>query len=93
MCNLPADVQANFEKGGFTVSLLGRPGHSISIDEAHEMCINRECKEFISRPSAGSINRTSLFLPIWAEAMNNIEKQLFPERKGDTVKAITSSVC
>jgi len=46
--------------------------------------------EFISRPSAESINRTSLFLPIWAEAMNNIEKQLFPERKDDTVKAITS---
>lgn len=90
MCNLPADVRANFEKGGFTVSLLGRPGHSIGIDEAHEMCINRECKEYVSRTSTETINRTSLFLPIRAEAIDNIEKQLFLKQKGDSFKAITS---
>lgn len=51
MFNLPEDVLANLEKGGFTVSLLGRPGHSVGVDEAHEMCVNRESKEFITRPS------------------------------------------
>ena len=54
------------------------------------MCINCECKEYVSRPSAETINRTSLFLPIRAEAINNIEKQLFPKQKGDSIKAITS---
>ncbi|XP_064384664.1 uncharacterized protein LOC135333611 [Halichondria panicea] len=83
MYNLPGDVRANLEKGGFTVSLLGRPGHSIGIDEAHEMCINRECKEFVSRPSAETITRISLFLPIRAEAMKNIEQQLFKKQKID----------
>jgi len=60
MCNLPADVRANFEKGGFTVSLLGRPGHSIGIDEAHKMCINRECKESISVMKSCTILKLSL---------------------------------
>ena len=90
MLNLPQNILANLEKGGFTVSLLGRPGHSVGIDEAHEMCVNRECKEFISRPSADTIHRTSLFLPIRSKAMHNIEEQIFPERKSEIVKPITS---
>ena len=89
MFNLPEDVLANLEKG-FTVSLLGRPGHSVGIDEAHEMCINRECKEYITRPLAETMNRTSVFLPIRAEAMNNIEQQMCLKRKSDTIKPITS---
>ena len=45
------------------------------------MCINKECKEFITRPSADYINRTALFLPVRAKAMKHIEMQLFPEIK------------
>ena len=88
--NLPKDVLANLEKGGFTVSLLGRPGHSVGVDEAHEMCVNRECKEFITHPSSDNISRTSLFLPIRSRAMNNLEEHLFPERNKESVKTITS---
>ena len=54
------------------------------------MCINRECKEFITKPSADYINQTALFLPIRASAMKNIENQLFPERKNTSFKPITT---
>lgn len=51
MLTIPAEVLAHLKQGGFTVSILGRPCHSVGIDEAHEMCINRECKDFTTRPS------------------------------------------
>ena len=57
------------------MSIRGRAGHSVGIDEAHEICINKECKECITRPSADYINYTPMFLPIRAKAMKNIEKQ------------------
>ena len=64
MLTIPKEVLSNLQQGRFTVSILGRPCHSIAIDEAHEMCINQECKEFVTRPSADYINRIVLFLPL-----------------------------
>ena len=51
MLTIPEEVLSNLKQGGFSVSILGRPCHSLGIDEAHEMCINRECKEFVIKPS------------------------------------------
>jgi len=47
---IPDDILSSL-KQAFTLSIKGRAGHSIAIDEAHEMCINRQCKECITRPS------------------------------------------
>ena len=29
------------------MSVTGTPWHSIAVDEAHEMCINKSCKMFL----------------------------------------------
>ena len=63
------------------MSIRGRAGHSVGIDEAHEMCINRDCKEYITRPSADYISRTAMCLPVRAKAIKNIEKQVFSDKK------------
>ena len=68
---------SNTYAGGFTVSILGRPGHSVGIDEAHEMCVNKDCKEFITRPSGDYINRVARFLPIRAKAMETSRPNSF----------------
>ena len=79
-------------KRGFTVSILGRPGHSIGIDEAHEMCVNKDCKEFITRPSGDYINRVARFLPLRAKTMKSFEAQLFPgpnsKKQSNSIHAI-----
>ena len=90
MHTIPDMVLAHLKRGGFTVSILGRACHSVGVDEAHEMCINRECKEFIIRPSADYISRTAAFLPVRSKAITNLEQQIFADRKSPTVEKITS---
>ena len=80
MLTIPKEILSHLSQGGFTVSIRGRPCHSVEIDESHEMCINKECKEYITRLSADYINRTAMFLPVRAQALKNIEAQLFPEQ-------------
>lgn len=46
MLSLPTDTLSHLQSGGFTVSIKGRPCHSIGIDEAHEMCVNKDSKEY-----------------------------------------------
>ena len=41
------------------------------------MCINRECKEYKTRPSADYINRTAIFLPVRAKAINMWRNKCF----------------
>ena len=91
MLTIPEDLLSKLSHGGLTVSIRGRPGHSVGIDEAHEMCVNKDCKEYITRPSADYINRTAAFLPVRAKAIKNLETQLFPEHKHvSVIKPITT---
>ena len=72
---MPKEVFEHLCNGGFTISILGRAGHSIGIDEGHEMCINKDCKEFITRPSGDYIYRVARFLPIRSKAMKQFEQK------------------
>ena len=76
----PDEVLRHLCDGGFTVSITGRACHSVGIDEAHEMCINRECKQYVTRPSGTNMSRVATYLPIRAKAIRNAEAQLFPEK-------------
>ena len=80
MITLPDKVLYHLQHGGFVVNIKGRPCHSVGIHEAHEMCINRECKEYVTMPSGENMDRTAIFLPIRAKAIKNLEVQLFPEQ-------------
>ena len=81
LLTIPNDVLSHLEQGGFTISLKGRPCHSVGVDESHEMCINKDCKEFITRPSEEYMKRTALFIPVRAEAMKTFEREIFPDNK------------
>ena len=81
--HFPDEVLGLLQKGGFSVSITGRACHSVGIDEAHEMCINKECKQYVTRPSAAKMSNTATYLAIRAKAMKNTEAQLFPEKKRD----------
>ena len=80
MVTIPNELPSHLRHGGFTVSIRGRPGHSVGIDEAHEMCLNKDCKEYITRTSDDYIKCMAAFLSVRAKAIKNLETQLFPER-------------
>ena len=49
--NMPLSILAMFRQGAFVVSLSCRPWHSIGIDEAHKMKINKDLKTAIYMPN------------------------------------------
>ena len=59
-----------------------RPKYSKLIPlHIHEMCINKDCKEYITRPSAEHMSRLASFLPVKAKAIKNLESQIFADSK------------
>ena len=41
LLSLPPSISVMFQQGAFVVNILGRPWHSVGVDEAHEMLINK----------------------------------------------------
>ena len=54
------------------------------------MCINKECKEFVVRPSGDLLSRTAKFLPVRSKAIKNFEQQVFADKNSSAVTQITS---
>ena len=50
-----------FKKGGFTVKVKGGIGHAVAIDEAHKMCINRDMKMAVVRPTIPYLKKQPTF--------------------------------
>ena len=75
---MPRSVLAMFQQGAFVVSIKGRAWHSVGVDEAHEMQINKSCKLSIVRPSPDHIIK---YLPYRSQALDNLYEYLFPEDK------------
>ena len=78
-----------FKQGAFVVSISGRPWHSVAIDEAHEMPINKECKATITRPTPDYIDRIAHYLPYRTKSSQNAKKRLLPDIK--TKESISQS--
>ena len=81
MLMMPQSVLAMFQQGAFVVSIKGRAWHSVGIDEAHEMLVNKSCKMAIIRPSPDHMNRIVKYLPFRTKALDNLSGHLFPERE------------
>ena len=87
--SMPPEILTMFQQGGFVVSIKGRAWHSVGIDEAHEMLINKDCKTSIIRPSEDYINRLATYIPYRTKSLENLRQQIFPENT-DKVKPVVS---
>ena len=76
--NMPAQIKAMFKQSAFVVSVTGRPWHSVAIDEAHELLINKDCKTAVIHPLPDYINRIAQHIPYRSKAIKNLQKELFP---------------
>ena len=90
---MPPTLLTMFQQGGFVVSVTGRVWHSVGIDEAHEMLINRACKTAIVRPNLDYINRLAQYIPHRIQILDNLKEQLFKEEMEQQCKhSITSPI-
>lgn len=60
--NYPNEIMQCFRAGGFTVKVKGGIGHAVALDEAHEMCINRDIKMAVVRPTQPYLKKESFLL-------------------------------
>ena len=82
-----------FEASAFAVSLTGVKGHSTALDEVHEMCINRDIKAAIARPTKAYLQKMSLFLGYRINTHKHLLKQVYmpPETRDDTDETLFST--
>lgn len=78
---MPPSILSMFQQGCFVISISGRAWHSVGIDEAHEMLINKESKTSIVRPHPDYINRIAHYIPYETKALENLKLELFPDAK------------
>jgi len=81
MLALPQYTLDGLQQGCFTVRISERPGHSVAIDKAHEMVINKNIKTSIVRPSPDYICWVMNYLPQRVKIRQNLDTQLFPEKE------------
>jgi hypothetical protein len=72
------EILSYFRSGAFTVKVKGGIGHAVALDEAHEMCINKDIKMAVARPTQAYLKKTNSFLPYRIKAQKQLEEQLFP---------------
>ena len=59
------------------VSILGHRWCAVALDEAHEMCINKDLKAEVAHPTK---QKKTLFFNYRIKSYKNIVKELFPKR-------------
>lgn len=86
---MPPKLLNFFEKGGFAVSLSGRQYHSVGIDEAHEMLINKHTKQAIVRPSKEYIDRMAKYIPHQMNQGDKFKAEIFNTSKRSDARHAT----
>ena len=84
LLTIPEAILLMFRQGAFVISICGREGHSVAIDEGHEMLINKQCKMSVVRPSENFINRTASYLLQRTITQEHLKKLIFqrqPKKK------------
>ena len=66
------------------MSINGGKGHAIALDEAHEMCINKDLKMAIVRPTKAYLQKMSLYLHYRVSVHKNLLRLLFPHLNNET---------
>ncbi len=76
----PSSVLEHFAGSGWVASFKGNNWSLVTLDEAHEMGINRDVKDDITSLYPEWFETKVNYLPVRAKIQRNLHRQLFPER-------------
>ena len=74
---MPEELLSYLKEGSFALSITGKATHSVALDEAHEMLINKHVKLTIVRPSKDYIERVARYIPARVDAIERFKSQIF----------------
>ena len=77
----PIEILNFFEKGGFAVNITNQGWHSVALDEAHEMCVNKDLKGAVVQSTQAYLQKTSFFFNYRVKLLKHFKAQLYPEEK------------
>ena len=64
LAKMPREVISFFESSAFVCSITGGHMHSVALDEAHEMLVNKDLKTTIVRPTKEYLDRMLYYYPV-----------------------------
>lgn len=74
LAKMPTDVISFFKSGSFVCSVTGGHMHSVALDEAHEMLINKDLKTTIVRPTKEYLDRMLYYYPVRSMLQKAVKK-------------------
>ena len=73
---MPKRVLEFLEKGSFVCSITGSAMHSVALDEAHEMLVNKDLKTAVVRPTKEYVDRVLYYFSTRTHALRCLKQQL-----------------
>ena len=87
----PAPILQHLQKGAISVRLTKSRGHTVGLDEAHEMKINKDAKFSVVRPSKELMEKISNFMPFRSKCLNNLKHHLAMDEKTPKTLPVSTS--
>ena len=72
LAKMPRGVMRLLESGAFVCRITGKHMHSVALDEAHEMLVNKDLKTTIFHPSKEYLDRMLYYYPVRFLVLNAV---------------------
>ena len=89
LAKMPSEVISFFESGAFVCSITGGHMHSVALDEAHEMLVNKDLKATIVRPTKEYLDRMLHYYPVRSMVQKALRREVLLDADGSQCNKVS----